>query len=159
MTMAHSELQNRFRAFMETWQTLSLYERFEQLISLVLTGLIAMIIVIATWDLAKEVFYLSWHGLLDPLQHRTFQTFFGQIMTLLIALEFKHSIVKVVAHRESIIQAKAVLLIAILALARKFIILDVNEYSAGTILALAAVVIALGVTYWLVRDRDAREVQ
>lgn len=156
MTMKQSGLRDRYGNFKESWQTLSLYERIEQVIALTLTGLITIIIVIATWDLAKEVFYLAWHGVLDPLDHRMFQAIFGQIMTLLIALEFKHSIVKVVAHGQSIIQVKTVLLIALLAVSRKFIILDPDKYSAQTILALAAVLVGLGITYWLIRDRDVR---
>ncbi len=119
----------RFGEFKETWHTLSLYERIEQFIALVLASLIAVIIPIATWDLAKEVFLLAWHGLLDPLDSRMFQGIFGQIMTLLIAL---------------------------LAISRKFIILESTQYSAQTILGLAAVVIALGVTYWLIRDREVK---
>jgi uncharacterized membrane protein (DUF373 family) len=156
MTMKQSGLRDRYGNFKESWQTLSLYERIEQVIALTLTGLITIIIVIATWDLAKEVFYLAWHGVLDPLDHRMFQAIFGQIMTLLIALEFKHSIVKVVAHGQSIIQVRTVLLIALLAVSRKFIILDPDKYSAQTILALAAVLVGLGITYWLIRDRDVR---
>ena len=154
MATKQSGLSVRFEEFRDTWQTLSLYERIEQIIALVLTYLVAVIILIATWDLAKEVFLLAWHGLLDPLDHRMFQVIFGQIMTLLIALEFKHSIIKVVAHRESIIQVKTVLLIALLAISRKFIILEAEQYTAPTIVALAAVVVALGIAYWLIRDRD-----
>jgi len=154
--MTPSLPNDRYGEFKETWRTLSFYERVEQIVALVLTGLVFFIIVVATVDLAKEVLFLLWHGLLDPLDQRIFQTIFGQIMTLLIALEFKHSIVKVAAHQESVIQVKTVLLIALLALARKFIILDAKEYSAGTLFALASLVIALGATYWLVRDRDAR---
>jgi len=122
----------------------------------VLAGLIAIIIVMAVLQLSKDVLLLVWRGVLDPLDHRMFQTIFGAIMTVLIALEFKHSLVKVVVAGETIIQVKTVLLIALLALARKFVILDPNEYSAGAIFALAAVMIALGVTYWLVRDSDRR---
>ena len=48
------------------------------------------------------------------------------------------------------------LLIAIPALARKVIIFDAAEYSAATIVALAAVVVALGVTYWLVREAEGQ---
>jgi hypothetical protein len=73
MTMKQSGLRDRYGNFKEGWQTLSLYERIEQVIALTLTGLITIIIVIATWDLAKEVFYLAWHGVLDPLDHRMFQ--------------------------------------------------------------------------------------
>jgi uncharacterized membrane protein (DUF373 family) len=47
-----------------------------------------------------------------------------------------------------------VLLIALLAIARKFVILDLHEVGPAEMLGLAAVALALGVTYWLIRDRD-----
>ena len=154
-TLKGSGLRDRLGGFRENWDTLSLYERFEQVIALTLTGLIAVIVVMATWDLAKEVFYLVWNGLLDPLDPRTLQAIFGQIMILLIALEFKHSILKVVAHREHVAQVRTVLLIAMLAISRKFIIVDASHYSAPTIVALATVLLALGAAYWIVRGSEA----
>lgn len=146
-------LSNRRDAFRQNWRGLSLYERFEQVVAVVLTVLIAVIVVVAAVDLSKEVFLLAWRGSFEPLDHRIFQQVFGQILTVLIALEFRHTVVRVVAEGTKIIQVKTVLLIALLALARKFIILDVNEHSAQTIFALAAVVVALGTSYWLIRDR------
>ena len=47
---------------------------------------------------------------LDPLEHSVFQAVFGEIMTLLIALEFNHSLQYVVNRAQSIIQTKIVLL-------------------------------------------------
>ncbi|MBW8875474.1 MAG: phosphate-starvation-inducible PsiE family protein [Acidobacteria bacterium] len=155
--MKESGLRVRYEGFRRSWQTLSFYERFEQVVALVLAYLIAIVIVIALWDLAREVVLLALHDKLDPLDPRIFQALFGQILTVLIALEFKHSIIRVIAAGESIIQVKTVLLIAVLALARKLIILDLHEYSSATILALAAVLLALGVTYWLVREQDTRQ--
>ncbi len=38
-------------------------------------------------------------GALNPLNHRIFQTVFGEIMTVLIALEFNHTILYI-ASRE-----------------------------------------------------------
>jgi uncharacterized membrane protein (DUF373 family) len=78
------------------------------------------------------------------------------IMTLLIAMEFKHSIVRVALRRSSIIQVKTVLLIALIALSRKFVILDSSATAASTIAALAAATLVLGVVYWLLRERDDR---
>jgi uncharacterized membrane protein (DUF373 family) len=95
-------------------------------------------------------------GAVDPLDHAAFQRIFGDVMTLLIALEFNHTLQYVVAREESIIQTKVVLLIALLALARKFIVLEVHEYAAQELFALAATTLALGITYWLLRDRDDR---
>ena len=77
------------------------------------------------------------------------------IMTLLIAMEFKHSIVRVALRRDSIIQVKTVILIGLIALARKFVILD-PEASPAKIAALAGATLALGATYWLLRKREDR---
>jgi uncharacterized membrane protein (DUF373 family) len=53
-----------------------------------------------------------------------------------------------------VIQTKTVLLIALLALARKFILLDLKETTPNELLGLAAVTLALGISYWLMRERD-----
>ena len=73
------------------------------------------------------------------------------VMTLLIALEFNHTLRYVVTKHQSIIQTKIVVLIALLAVARKFIILDIREATPGDMLGLASITLALGATYWLVR--------
>jgi hypothetical protein len=58
-------------------------------------------------------------------------------MTLLIAMEFKHSIVRVALRQSNIVQVKTVVLISLIALSRKFVILDTKATSANTIAALA----------------------
>jgi uncharacterized membrane protein (DUF373 family) len=76
-------------------------------------------------------------GALDPLDHGAFQTVFGEILTLLIALEFNHSLQYVVKREQSIIQTKIVLLIALLAIARMLIVFDLRDVDAAQLLALA----------------------
>jgi uncharacterized membrane protein (DUF373 family) len=93
-------------------------------------------------------------GAIDPLDHQVFQSLFGMIMTLLIALEFKHSIIRVALRSASIVQVKTVILISLIALGRKFVILDITTTSAATIAALAGATLVLGVVYWLLRERD-----
>src|SRR6266478_2149208 len=105
-------------------------------------------------SLASTVFVGMLSGILDPLDQKVFQNVFGEIMTLLIALEFNHTLQYVVKREQSIIQTKVVLLIALLAIARKFVILDLHEVGPAEMLGLAAVALALGITYWLVRERD-----
>ncbi|WP_036500688.1 phosphate-starvation-inducible PsiE family protein [Nitrosococcus oceani] len=138
------------------WSLMSFYERFEHAVALVLTGLIAAIILIALWRLMGSVWTLIVIQSRDPLDHAVFQTVFGNIMTLLIAMEFKHSILRVIERKERIIQVKTVLLIALLALARKFIILDISAISASLLAALALSSLALGSVYWLLQERDDR---
>ena len=108
------------------WRLMTVYERFEQVVAITLSGVMSMVIVISLIQLIRLVFTLLVMDALNPLDHKVFQLVFGATMTLLIAMEFKHSIVKVAMRKESIIQVKTVILIAILALARKFIILDLD---------------------------------
>ncbi len=57
-----------------------------------------------------------------------------------------------IERKDHVVQVKTVLLIALLALARKFIILDIKTMNPGNLAALALSVLALGVVYWLVRE-------
>ena len=135
---------------------LELRTRFEHVVALMLSVIIAMLIALALVQLSVRVVPLLVTGALDPLDHEVFQGLFGMVMTLLIALEFKHSIVRVAMRRESIVQVKTVVLIALLALSRKFVILDASSTGPATIAALAGATLVLGIVYWLLRERDDR---
>ncbi len=149
------ERRSKFQVFRDQWAIMNFYERFEHVVALVLSAVIAAIIVVSLFQLISIVFTLLIVDAFNPLDHKVFQSVFGMIMTLLIAMEFKHSIVRVALRRDSIIQVKTVILIALIALARKFVILD-PEVSPGKVAALAGATLALGVTYWLLRERDDR---
>ena len=110
----------------ERWPTLTLYQRFESLITFILTLIVTLVILVALYRLVAD------------------------------ALEFNHTLQYVVSREQSIIQTKIVLLISLLALARKFIILDLKETTPNELLGLAAVTLALGITYWLLREPDDR---
>jgi uncharacterized membrane protein (DUF373 family) len=137
----------------QLWQVMTLYERFEQVVALVLSLLIAVIVLVVLVQLVRVVVVLLVTQALNPLAPETFELVFGMIMTLLIALEFKHSIIKVAMRQQHMIQVRTVLLIALIALARKFVILDAATTPAK-IAALGGALLALGLVYWLVRERD-----
>lgn len=140
------------------WRRLDLYEKFEHAVILVLTGLIALIIVAALWNLFLRVMALAARpDLLDPTDPTVFQIVFGAIFTVIIALEFKRSLLVAAERRFGVVQVRVVVLIAMLAVVRKMIILDLNETGPGKLFALAAAILALGIVYWLVRDQDRRE--
>lgn len=151
--MAKPPIWNNLRA---QWAVISYYQRFEGIVALVLTLVIGLIILVAVFRLTYSVLTGLLLGVLDPLDHGAFQLVFGEILTLLIALEFNHTLQYVVKREQSIIQTKVVLLIALLAIARKFIVLDLHETDAGQLLGMAAVTLALGIVYWLMRERDDR---
>ena len=138
------------------FEPLSLYEKFEQICVLVLIGLIAIIVVYALWYLLLDVVLGIYAHTFDPTNYVVFKAVFGMIFTVIIALEFKRSLVALAERRESIVQVRAVVLIALLAVVRKLIILDISHTEALTLFALAAAILALGCVYWLVRDRNGR---
>src|ERR1700716_926067 len=141
----------------EKFKLLSLYQRFEHIVVMFLTALIAIIVVAAVWTLSlKILFGLVLTGSLDPSDYAIFQAIFGMIFTVIIALEFKKSLLVVAERRDTVIQIRSVVMIALLAICRKVIILDLSETDALHILALAAAILALGAVYWLVRDSDQR---
>ncbi|SEI44211.1 phosphate-starvation-inducible PsiE family protein [Nitrosomonas eutropha] len=138
------------------WNIMTFYQRFESVIALFLTLLITLIVIVATFRLFTGVISGLVFGAMDPLDHKMFQNVFGEIMTVLIALEFNHTLQYTVTRQQSVIQTKVVLLIALLAIARKVIILDLKEITAESMYGLAAITLAIGIVYWLLRERDDR---
>ncbi|MHB0974597.1 MAG: phosphate-starvation-inducible PsiE family protein [Thiobacillus sp.] len=155
--MANQRKRSDLQRLYKEWSVMTFYERFEQVVALILSATIAVIVVVSLVQLVRTVFTLLFLEAFNPLDHQVFQTVFGMIMTLLIAMEFKHSIIKVALRRDSIIQVKTVVLIALIALARKFVILDPDSGPAK-VAALAGASLALGVVYWLLlRAQDDHE--
>jgi uncharacterized membrane protein (DUF373 family) len=148
--------QTQWQQLRHDWSVLTLYQRFESIVAIILTTVIALVIVVALYHLTKQVVVGLVLGVLDPLEQPVFQVIFGELLTVLIALEFNHTLQFVVARRESIIQTKVVLLISLLALARKVIVLDLDTVTVNELAGLAALIFALGAVYWMMRERDDR---
>lgn len=73
---------------------------------------------------------------------------FGTFMAVLIAIEIFMNIVLYLRH--DVIHVKLVIATALMAIARKVIILDFKETSATEVLALGAVLLATAIAYWIV---------
>jgi uncharacterized membrane protein (DUF373 family) len=142
----------------DEWGLLTAYQKFEHVVVLVLTGLIAIVIVAAMWNLVlKIVLSVVFSSTFDPTDYAVFQAVFGMIFTVIIALEFKRSLLVLAERRESVVQVRTVVLIALLAMVRKLLILDLSATDALQLFALAAAILALGAVYWLVRQQDRHE--
>jgi uncharacterized membrane protein (DUF373 family) len=139
------------------WNLLTFYEKFEHLVILVLSTLIALVVALAVWNLTVKIVVSLFSTGLDPTDYAVFQALFGMIFTVIIALEFKRSLLLVADRRHSVVQVRTVLLIALLAIVRKLMILDLATTDAPELFALAAAVLALGAVFWLVREQDRRD--
>ena len=92
----------RLKRLQDDWPLLTYYQKFESIVALILTLIIGLIIVVALFRLTFAVVSGLLLGAFDPLNHEVFQAVFGEIMTLLIALEFNHTLQYVVTRQQSI---------------------------------------------------------
>lgn len=145
-----------FDALRRDWGMLPVYERFEQIVLRVLLLLISLVVLYSLVIAAVELFSDLWLG---PafMETEVLQDTFGSILTVLILLEFNHSIAVAVRTKSGPIQVRIVVLIAILVIARKLILLDYKSAGLETFLGFGALALALGVLYWLIADSDRRE--
>jgi uncharacterized membrane protein (DUF373 family) len=151
-------LKEELAAKRERWRPLTVYQKFEHAVILVLTALIAIVIAFALWNLTVKILLsIVSSGGFDPTDYSVFQALFGMIFTVIIALEFKRSLLVIAERRRGIVQVRTVVLIALLAIVRKLMIIDLTASNAAEVFALAAAILALGAVYWLVRDQDRRE--
>jgi uncharacterized membrane protein (DUF373 family) len=147
----------RHRWFLErlrtNWTVLTLYERFEQIVSLVISLLLTILILVALWNLISSIAYLINMSDDAMLEHR-FTAVFGSMMSLLIALEFNHTIFHSIQHSGQIVRVKTVVLIAILGIAREYILLDAKPLHAAIILGYGISVLCLGIVYYVLDIRE-----
>jgi uncharacterized membrane protein (DUF373 family) len=141
----------------ETHLLLRLTGRFKRFVAGVLLVLMAVVVSIAVVELVLVMLpgrfaveasaaWMTEAQLLD---------IFGVFLTVLIALELVETVE--IYFRKHVIHAEVVLLVAVIALGRKFILLDPKAYKPLTLLALAAITLALGVSYFLLRRAGASE--
>jgi uncharacterized membrane protein (DUF373 family) len=148
------ELPRHWSAIRQHWRVLTLYQRFETTLAYLLTFVIGAVIVVALGRLVVSVVTTLVLESLNPLEHAVFQKVFGEIMTLLIAMEFNHTLRYEISRDLGVIQARVVILIALLALARKVVILDVRDLTPPVVMSLGILAFALGATYWLTRESN-----
>jgi uncharacterized membrane protein (DUF373 family) len=133
----------------QEWNELTSYQRFEQVVSRIIMAFVAVVIVYAviltTIELAID-FTLG----RDFMEHELLQDVFGSILTILILLEFNHSIAVSLKQKTGIVQTRIVVLIAILVIVRKIILLDFKTASIEVLAGHAGVALALGALYWLI---------
>lgn len=79
---------------------------------------------------------------------------FGAFMVVLIAIEIFQNIILYL--RDDVIHVKIVLATALMAIARKVIILDYEDLSAMYIFATGAVLVATGIAYYFVHKLPAK---
>ncbi len=78
-----------------------------------------------------------------------FLKIFGFVFMVLIGFELLESIT--IYFKENVIHAEVVILIAVIAVSRKMILLDMEKYEPGSLLALGVIMLSLGGSYFLIK--------
>ncbi len=157
MSDQKSRLQRYFPEISTGWSELSQYRRFERIVSLLLSLSIGLLVLVAMFFLISNVFSLLFIETQDPFDFRLFQAIFDMVLTILIAMEFNNSIVRTMEEEGRLggfIHVEVVVLIAIMAVVRKFMVMDVEGVDPLYLLGLGGAILALGGTYWLLKTAE-----
>ena len=117
----------------------------------VLAVLMTVVIMFSVADVAWVLYQRILGSPVGLLSVNDILASFGAFMATLIAIEIFLNIVLYL--RDDVLHVKLVLATALMAIARKVIVLDYNTVEAADIYATAAVVFALSIGYWLVAKK------
>lgn len=133
---------------------LSHIKSFEKIIIRVLVVLMAFVLLLSTVELAWVII----KDIITPpillLEIDELIDIFGLFMLVLIGIELLDTIAKTYMA-ESTNHAQIVMAVAIIAIARKVIILDVKDLSGLALVGIAAIILALSIGYYLIKKKDA----
>lgn len=128
---------------------LSYLDKFQKFIIVILAILMGLVVMLATLELV----YVIALDLLSPpivlLDSKELLDIFGYFLLILIGIELLETFS--IYIRERAINVQVVLLVAMIALARKVIILDAEEIQSLTLFAIGFVILALAAGYYMVK--------
>lgn len=127
----------------------SYVHRFEQVMTTLLMAMMAIVVVLSVADLA----WLLLKDILSPplvlLDVHELLGVFDAFLLVLMGIELLETLKVYVRERE--IRAEVIIMVGIIALARKIITLDMKAIPSASLLGIAAIVLALGISHYLIR--------
>lgn len=125
----------------------------EGFVSIVLSLAMVVVIFVAVFDLVTFMFQELITAPVARFNTSLF-TLFGLFLNVLIALEILENITAYL--KKQVIQVELVIATSLIAVARKIIILDLEKTEGINLIALAAAILSLSLSYWFIR-RSNRE--
>jgi uncharacterized membrane protein (DUF373 family) len=121
----------------------------EKFIIHVLIVMMAIVLVLATLELGYQLMRSIFESRSLLINLDKLLDLFGVFLLVLIGIELLDTIK--VYFKENVVHVEVVVLVAIIAIARKIVILKAEELPGETLLGIAAMLVALAVTYYLIR--------
>ena len=124
-------------------------EKIERAVIYVLLILMAAVVMFSTIDLAWSIIEDVLSPPLFLLEVRELMDLFALFLLVLIGIELLHSVKAYMNHHA--FQLETVLNVAIIAVARKIVVLEAHDLPGVSILGIAALLLALVFGYYLIR--------
>jgi uncharacterized membrane protein (DUF373 family) len=132
---------------------IGLVKRFERLLIQVLMIMMAVVLFLATVDLGWTIYKDISESLSLILSVDQLLELFGLFMLVIIGIELLETIVKTYLT-QGLPHYEVVLSVAIIAIARKVIILDIKEISSLSLVGIASIILALTVGYYFMKKAE-----
>jgi uncharacterized membrane protein (DUF373 family) len=130
----------------------SLLKRLERALLVILTGMMAVVLVLATAELGYVLILDLFRPPLFILEIDELLEIFGLFLLVLIGIELLDTMKAYMV--EKVVHVEIVFAVALIAVARKVIVLDVAKYPSLTLMAIGVIIIALSVGYYLIKRMD-----
>jgi uncharacterized membrane protein (DUF373 family) len=153
MTDEHDHMADEHGGFARE-QRDPLIRVLHKIIQYAVRALAILMVLVILWGIG-DVVWILYQKLSEPpimlLNIGDILQTFGAFLAVLIAIEIFINIT--VYLREDVIHVRLVIATALMAVARKVIVFDFKDISYEYVWATAAVVLALGLTYWLIAKK------
>jgi uncharacterized membrane protein (DUF373 family) len=129
-------------------------ENIEVLVSKLLSIFMVIVILVAITDLGFFIFkelFAAPHGKFNT----TLYKIFGLFLNILIALEILENITAYL--RKHVFHVELVIVTSLIAVARKIIILDLEKVSGIDIIGLGIAILALSISYLIIRVSNSKD--
>jgi len=129
-------------------------KKFEKAIVVSLIGMMIVVVFLATielgWIIIKDIITAP----MILLEIQELLEIFGFFLLVLIGVELLETIKAYLS--EKVVHVEIVLEVAMIAIARKVIILDLEKYSSQTLLGIAALILSLAIAFYFIKRKLSR---
>jgi len=129
---------------------LTILNRFERIIVISITAMMVLVLFFATLDLG----FMIVKDILTPplfmIDIKQLLEIFGLFLLVLIGIELLETLKTYI--NENVIRVQVVFMVALIAVARKVIILDIKNFPGITLIGIGTIILALSIGYYLIRQ-------
>jgi uncharacterized membrane protein (DUF373 family) len=125
---------------------------FEKIVIAILVVMMILVLVVSLVQLAYTIFDYVSDEPFHILNDKVMMGLFGSILTVLIGIELLDTVKMYL--KEDAVRVEIILLVAIIALAKKIIVMDFEGIDTLALLGQAALLITLAAAYFLIKHTD-----